>query len=185
MIASTRLRVSLGFIAVLFFQTSCGGWDPAVKKGSGENGRPDVQKTIDTMLVRDPDLQRFFDNAYGYAVYPTVGKGAIGIGGAHGKGEVFAKGHRIGRSSVTQLTIGLQLGGQAYSEIIFFKDKDTLEDFKNGNFELSAQASAVAITAGASKDASYDHGVAVFTMTKGGLMYEASIGGQKFSFDPR
>ena len=185
MFDTARAKLIVVLLATLILVTACGGWDPAVKNGSGNNGRPNIQKTIDTMLVRDPDLQRFFDSAHGYAVFPTVGKGAIGIGGAHGKGEVFEGGRLIGRSSVTQLTIGLQLGGQAYSEIIFFKDRDTLVDFKNGNFELSAQASAVAITAGASKDASYDRGVAVFTMTKGGLMYEASIGGQKFSFDPR
>jgi lipid-binding SYLF domain-containing protein len=97
---------------------------------------------------------------------------------------VYEKGKPIGDTSLTQITIGFQLGGQAYSEIIFFKDKKTLDDFKNGNFELGAQASAVAVTAGASADANYEKGVAVFTMAKGGLMYEASVGGQKFSYDP-
>lgn len=164
--------------------SGCGGWDPAVKSGDSGNRRPSVQKTIDTFKAKDPDIQRFFNTAYGYAVFPTIGKGAAGIGGAHGKGEVFERGHMVGVSSITQLTIGFQLGGQAYSEIIFFKDKETLDDFKEGNFELSAQASAVAVTAGASKDAAYDRGAAIFTMTKGGLMYEASVGGQKFSYEP-
>ena len=100
------------------------------------------------------------------------------------KGEVYEQGVLIGTSSLTQLTIGWQLGGQAYSELVFFKDKAALDDFKRGNFELGAQASAVAATAGASADASYDNGVAIFTLAKGGLMYEASIGGQKFSFEP-
>jgi lipid-binding SYLF domain-containing protein len=108
----------------------------------------------------------------------------MGLGGAYGKGEVYEREALIGVSSLTQLTIGFQLGGQAYSEIIFFKDKEALDDFKGGNFELGAQASAVAATAGASADASYDNGVAIFTLAKGGLMYEASIGGQKFSFEP-
>ena len=124
----------------------------------------------------------FRAKAYGYAVFPTVGKGGIGIGGAYGTGRVYERGRYIGRSNLAQLTIGFQLGGQAYSEIIFFRDKAALDDFTNGNFELGAQASAVAATAGASADADYSDGVAVFTMAKGGLMYEASIGGQKFSF---
>lgn len=140
--------------------------------------------TIGEFKKKDKKLDNFFKQAYGYAVFPSVGKGAIGIGGAHGNGVVYEKGKPIGDTSLTQVTIGFQLGGQAYSEIIFFKDKKTLDDFKNGNFELGAQASAVAVTAGASADANYEKGVAVFTMAKGGLMYEASVGGQKFSFDP-
>ncbi|MCG6887735.1 MAG: lipid-binding SYLF domain-containing protein [Proteobacteria bacterium] len=140
--------------------------------------------TIGEFKKKDKKLDNFFTQAYGYAVFPSVGKGAIGIGGAHGNGVVYEKGKPIGDTSLTQITIGFQLGGQAYSEIIFFKDKKTLDDFKNGNFELGAQASAVAVTAGASADANYEKGVAVFTMAKGGLMYEASVGGQKFSYDP-
>ncbi|MCG6935744.1 MAG: lipid-binding SYLF domain-containing protein, partial [Proteobacteria bacterium] len=132
--------------------------------------------TIGEFKKKDKKLDNFFTQAYGYAVFPSVGKGAIGIGGAHGNGVVYEKGKPIGDTSLTQITIGFQLGGQAYSEIIFFKDKKTLDDFKNGNFELGAQASAVAVTAGASADANYEKGVAVFTMAKGGLMYEASVG---------
>ena len=146
-----------------------------------------------------------FDKCYGYAVFPTIGKGGIGIGGAHGKGKVFAGGKYVGDTAMTQLTIGLQLGGQAYSEIIFFEDKRAFDAFTSGNFEFGAQASAVAITAGASAQtgttgttagasttkndaataANYSNGVAVFTVAKGGLMYEASIGGQKFSYTPK
>ena len=147
----------------------------------------------------------FFQKAYGYAVFPTIGKGGIGIGGAHGKGRVYAGGKHVGNTSMTQVTIGAQLGGQAYSQIIFFEDKRAFVEFTSGNFEFSAQATAVAITAGASatatttgrsagastgrKDAktvgAYTKGMAVFTVAKGGLMYEASIGGQKFSYKPR
>ena len=133
---------------------------------------------------KDPGMARVFSEAEGYAVFPTVGKGAIGVGGAHGSGEVFEHGRKIGTSSLTQVTIGFQLGGQAYSEVIFFKDKSALENFKGGHFELSAQASAIALTARASGDLAYQHGVAIVTMAKGGLMYEASVGGQKFSFKP-
>ncbi len=147
----------------------------------------------------------FFDNSYGYAVFPTVGKVGMGIGGAHGKGRVYRQGKYIGDSSMTQVSIGLQLGGQAYSQIIFFQDERALNEFTSGSFEFGAQATAVAITAGASASAStagssagasggkndantvgkYHKGMAVFTVAKGGLMYEASIGGQKYKYTPK
>ncbi len=162
------------------------GWNP-LAKDKPEDQKVDSRAAAETIAAfknKDPGIKVFFDKAYGYVVFPTVGKGGIGIGGAYGKGEVYARGRRIGTSSLTQVTIGFQLGGQAYSEIIFFKDKATLDDFTSGNFEFSAQASAVAVTAGASADADYSNGVAIFTLAKGGLMYEASVGGQKFSFTP-
>ena len=144
----------------------------------------------------------FFDASYGYAVFPTIGKAGIGIGGAHGKGRVYQQGKYVGDTSMTQLSIGFQAGGQAYSEIIFFEDQRALSEFTSGDYEFGGNASAVAITAGASatagtegasagasggkKDATtaghYQKGVAVFTIAKGGLMYEASVAGQKFSF---
>jgi lipid-binding SYLF domain-containing protein len=144
----------------------------------------DAASVIAKFRAKDPRIAKAFTTARGYAVFPTVGKGAIGIGGAHGSGDVFERGRHIGRSSLTQVTIGFQLGGQAYSEVVFFKDKTALDDFKRGNFELDAQASAVAITARASGDLAYNRGVAIVTMAKGGLMYEASVGGQKFSYHP-
>jgi len=148
----------------------------------------------------------YFKHSYGYVLFPTIGKGGIGIGGAYGKGRVYTNNNYVGNSSMTQLTIGFQLGGQAYRQIIFFKDKRSFDEFTSGNFEFGAQASAVAITAGASASAStsggvstgastskndasttgeYHKGMAVFTIAKGGLMYEATIGGQKFSYTPR
>lgn len=147
---------------------------------------------------------KFFKTAYGYAVFPTIGKGGVGIGGAYGKGRVYRGGKHVGNTSMTQLSIGFQLGGQAYSQIVFFEDKRAFDEFTSGEFEFGAQASAVAITAGASAAATtggssagasggknnaktfgeYQKGMAVFTVAKGGLMYEASIGGQKFSYDP-
>jgi len=157
-------------------------------------------------VFRDsPVVNPYFKNSYGYAVFPTIGKGGIGIGGAHGSGQVYAGGKLTGKTSMTQLTIGFQLGGQAYSQIIFFKDKRAYNEFTSGNFEFGAQASAVAITAGAQAQTgttgagasaspggsagsqaktTYHKGMAVFTRAKGGLMYEAAIGGQKFSFEP-
>jgi len=130
-------------------------------------------------------MEKFFDASAGYAVFPTVTKGAMGVGAAHGDGEVIVHGAVIGTTSLTQVTIGAQLGGQQYSEIIFFDDKDALESFKGGHFTMSAQVSAVAAAEGASANAKYSSGVAVFTVAKGGLMYEASVGGQKFTFHPK
>jgi len=174
-----KFLISLIFVFSTLFLTSCtAGWNP--------NEDDDAQATIAAFKKADPKLERFFAKAYGYVVYPTVGKGGIvGIGGAYGSGTVFQQGKVIGSSSLTQVTIGFQLGGQAYSEIIFFKDKAAMERFKAGNFELGAQASAVAATAGASANVDYSSGVAIFTRVKGGLMYEASVGGQVLSFEAR
>jgi lipid-binding SYLF domain-containing protein len=144
----------------------------------------DVAAVIAKFKEKDPGMAKVFDGAVGYAVFPTVGKGAIGIGGARGKGWVYQHGRLIGRSTLTQVTIGFQLGGQAYSEVVFFKTKDALDGFKTGHLKLDAQASAIALTARASGDLPYRDGVAIVTMAKGGLMYEASVGGQKFSFTP-
>jgi len=163
----------VGFLAA--GQHAFAGWEP--------DKLSDARQAVSEFKKADPSLKRLFNSAYAYAVFPTVGKGGIGIGGAYGSGIVFIAGHPTGETSLTQLTIGFQLGGQAYREIIFFRDKATLAGFKHGSFELSAQASAVAATLGASADADFENGVAVFTLAKGGLMYEASVGGQKFSFD--
>jgi len=180
------LFIFLGLLAGISTLVYGAGWKPTDSENAADQNVKDqkVAQTIANFKNHDPDLKLFFKKAYGYAVFPTVGKGGIGIGGAFGKGYVYKQGVRIGRSRLTQLTIGFQLGGQGYSEIIFFKDRSALEDFIEGHFEFSAQASAVAVTAGASSDAAYDDGVAVFTLAKGGLMYEAAIGGQKFSFKP-
>ena len=148
----------------------------------------------------------YFSKSYGYALFPTVGKGGFVVGGAHGSGRVYAGGNYVGDTSMTQLSVGFQAGGQAFSEIVFFKDKRAFEDFTSGNFEFSAQIAAVAITAGAGASAGttgntagasasksagtnvahgWTKGMAVFTVAKGGLMYEATVGGQKFSYTPR
>jgi lipid-binding SYLF domain-containing protein len=147
----------------------------------------------------------FFSNSYGYAVFPTIGKAGLGVGGAHGSGHVYREGKYVGETTMNQLSVGFQAGGQAYSQIIFFQDKRAFDEFTAGNFEFDASASAVAITAAASgsagteganagasggkKDATtaglYYKGAAVFTIVKGGAMYEASIAGQKFSYTAR
>ena len=144
----------------------------------------DVPPVIAKFKEKDPGMEKIFSDAVGYAVFPTVGKGAIGIGGARGKGWVYHGGSVIGKSTLTQVSIGFQLGGQAYSEIVFFQTRQALDNFKLGHLKLDAQASAIALTARASADLAYRNGVAIVTMAKGGLMYEASVGGQKFSFTP-
>lgn len=156
-------------------------WQP----NTGDTLELSVQKAIITAKEKDPSLVRWFDTAYAYAVYPRVGKGGIGVGGAYGKGIVIRQDSTIATTSLSQVSIGLQLGGQVYAEFIMFKDQTALDDFSRGNFELGAQASAVAITAGASADANYNSGVAIFTIAEGGLMFEASVGGQKFKYTPK
>jgi lipid-binding SYLF domain-containing protein len=132
----------------------------------------------------DAGLQKFFDTAAGYAVFPSVGKGAIGVGGAYGRGELYEGGKLAGYCTVTQASIGFALGGQKYTELIFFETKAAVDRFKSGNFSFAAQASAVALKSGVSTNAKYADGVAVFTMGEAGLMYEASVGGQKFNYEP-
>ncbi len=154
-----------------------GGWNPERVKDSKE--------ALNKMIEDSPKLQTFKNKAYAYAVFPRVTKAGIGIGGAAGRGIVFRNHQDIGWSSLKQASIGLQLGGQQYSEVIFFENKKAYDHFINGKLKFDAQASAVAITAGASVDAAYHEGVAVFTRTKGGLMYQASIGGQHFKFHPK
>jgi len=167
-----------------------------------------ADKFTDTINVfkKSEAVQPFFKNAYGYAVFPTIGKAGIVIGGSYGTGQVYQGGKVTGEVSLVKGSIGWQWGGQAFSQMIFFKDKRAYDEFTSGNFEFDATASAVAITAGAQASAgtegasagasagpatgaqaktSYHKGMVVFVHTKGGLMYEAAIGGQKFNFKPK
>ena len=164
----------------------------------------DYANTIQTFRSNGQSRD-FFAKSYGYAVFPTIGKGGIGIGGAHGSGRVYAKGKYVGDTKMTQITVGAQLGGQAYSQMIFFKDERAYKEFTSGNFEFGGQASAVAITTGAQAQSStagtsagasgtrkqgtgggvFHGGMAVFTLAKGGFMYEVTLGGQKFSYTPK
>jgi len=148
------------------------------------DGPKEAQAAIALFLKADPGLQKFLESAVGYAVFPDVTKGAIGIGAAHGGGCVYEKGALVGTASLTQVTLGLALGGQSYAELIFFETQEALDSFKKSELAFSAQVSAVAAAEGASSNAKYQLGVAVFTLARGGLMYEASLGGQKFKFKP-
>jgi len=144
----------------------------------------EAKATLAVFLKTDPDMARVLNSAAGYVVFPSVGKAAVGVGGAHGNGILFEHGTATHRVSMTQVTVGLALGGQSFAEVIFFETPQTLIDFRKGNFAMSANVSAVALTAGASKAAKYTNGVMVFTATKSGLMFEASVGGQKFTLKP-
>ena len=167
----TALLVVMGMAASTVFA----GWNPHEEEHA--------QQTIRLFQKTDPGMQVFFDQAYGYAVFPDVYKGGILLlGGARGDGFVYEQGRLIGRSSITQINVGPQLGGQAFAEIIFFRSQSDLEDFKKGNYELNAQASAIVVTAGVATNSEYSDGVAIFAVPKSGLMAEASVGGQKFSF---
>jgi lipid-binding SYLF domain-containing protein len=154
----------------------------------GQTSRKDKRLVEDCTEARaefisvDGLLNNLFNNSYGYVIFPNVGKGGIGIGGAAGNGIVYEGGNIIGKAKLTQISFGFQFGGQAYREVIFFETKADLDRFKEDNLEFAAQASAVAVTAGASANVKYANGVMIFTQQKGGLMYEASIGGQKFDF---
>ena len=175
------LTLTLSILVVFPMIFACAGWDP----NREQKEETAVQVTIASFKKADPTMKIYFDNAYGYAVFPSVGKGGYFLGGGYGKGKVFEQGDFVGHSRIVNLTVGAQIGGQSYSEIIFFKNKAALDDFKTGNYEFAAQASAVFVTQGASKDHHYNSGVAVFTMPKAGAMAEATIGGQKFSFEAK
>jgi lipid-binding SYLF domain-containing protein len=172
--------------------------------GSTVAGASDYSDTV-ALFKNAKETSRFFHECYGYAVFPTIGKGGLVVGAAHGDGRVYAKGVWVGDVSMTQVSVGLQAGGQAYSQMIFFQDKRALDEFSSGNFELGAGVSAVAITAAAQGSASTEgvsggasggqhdakvkgnwyKGLAIFTIVKGGAMAEASVAGQKFTYKPK
>ena len=144
----------------------------------------DVRDAVQIFKQTDSKIQKLLDTAQGYVVFPAVTKGAVGVGAAHDRGQVFEKGQLIGTAELTQVTIGAQLGGQQYAELILFETKETLDAFKASEWTMAAEASAVAAAEGAAANAKYHLGVLVFTIVKGGLMFEASVGGQKFHYTP-
>jgi len=155
----------------------------AQSKEKVEKIRQDAKEAKQEFLKADWKMEKLFSKAYGYVIFPNVGKGGLGVGGAAGNGVAYEGGVEIGMAKLSQLSIGFQAGGQAYREVIFFETKEELDRFRKNKVEFSAQVSAVAAKAGASADATFVDGIMVFTMQKGGLMYEASVGGQKFKFD--
>ncbi len=171
---SQLLVLLISIVTTLSMNAQVGGWKADLVE--------DSNKTLDKMIEKSPKLNSFKTKSYGYAVFPRITKGAIGIGGAGGKGIVYKNHVPTGQSTMSQATIGFQLGGQQYMEVIFFENKKAYDKFTNKKVKFSGQASAVAIKPGVSIDVAFKDGLAVFTQTKGGLMYEASIGGQHFSY---
>ncbi|MFU8896145.1 MAG: YSC84-related protein [Gammaproteobacteria bacterium] len=179
----TRMKLVLAGTLVALALGACATAPMSVE------GKADIEKdaaaVLKTAKAADPTLGPVFNAAPGYAVFPTVGKAAAGIGGAYGRGVLYERGRAVGYCDLTQATVGLQFGGQTYSEIIAFETKEAVETFKQGNFSFAAQATAVALKSGAGANAKFRDGVAVFTMDETGLMYEAAVGGQKFSYQAK
>ena len=177
---NTKLAVTLVCVVVLSV-----GCETRPQTVASRNYLTDqVQETISLFKIRDPGIQAFFDRSYGYAVLPRITKGAVIVGGAHGKGEVFAQGARVGFCSMSQASVGFSFGGEYFREVIFFRDPADLDRFRMGDFTFSGQVTAVAVNSGAAAKTDYEYGMAVFIMPDSGLMVDASIAGQKFSYDP-
>ena len=177
----TRLNARRAIVALAFSISAAVG---TAQAATDSQLVADAQRTVATYQKTDPGLSSFIGRSAAYVVFPSVLKGGVGIGGAHGSGVLFENGRPTGRASLSQVSVGAQLGGQEYSEVIFFETPQALAGFKKGEFTFSAQATAVALKSGAAANAKFKEGVAVFTGAKGGLMFEASLGGQKFKFEP-
>jgi lipid-binding SYLF domain-containing protein len=187
MMRTETIRLVLG-AAILSAGLTMGSLPGCATAPKDDAGKQEQSTHVDETLAKakktDPTLEAFLGKAYGYAIFPTVGKGAVGIGGAYGKGQLFEQGKRVGYCDLSQATIGLALGGQSYTEIIAFENKEALDKFRNGGLKFAAQVTAVALQAGAALNAKYTDGVSVMTMGEKGLMAEASVGGQSFSYQP-
>ncbi len=184
--AAVLIALAVGVPAASAFARESSATSTTEKSGSnawrGLVG--EAESTATAFREADPSLSRFFSDSVGYAIFPRVGKGAVGIGGAYGRGVLFERGEPTGRSTLTQVTIGPQLGGEAYSEVVFFETPAALARFKKSEYAMAAQVGAVVAASGASANARYAQGVAVFTLPRSGLMAEASVGGQRFAFTP-
>src|SRR5690606_2220726 len=175
---SISRKARLSILAILFL-----GFTAAAQDAEQQEIIDDAENAKQAFIAEDPGIQKLFDSSEGYVIFPNVGKGAYIVGGASGNGAVYQKGELIGMADLKQLDVGLQLGGQAFSQVIFFGNEAALEDFKEGNFELSGTASAVALEEGAAETVRFEDGIAVVTMPKAGAMLEISVGGQKFKFE--
>lgn len=174
---------ALGVVVTMFSIVACSTAPKSIED------KADLEReavtAVDKANRTDPSLATILREVPGYAVFPSVGKGAVGVGGAYGKGVLFERSRAVGYCDLSQATIGFQLGGQAYTQIIAFETQEAVNTFKEGKLRFSAQATAVALTSGAGANAKFTDGVAVFTMDEAGLMYEASVGGQKFTYQPK
>lgn len=183
--AGALIALAVGFAAASVLAREPGATSSEKSGSNAWHGLvTEAETTAAAFREADPSLSRFFSESVGYAVFPSIGKGAVGIGGAYGRGVLFERGEATGRSTLTQVTVGPQLGGEAYSEVVFFETHESLARFKRGEYTMAAQVSAVIAASGASANARYAQGVAAFTLPRGGLMAEVSVGGQRFAFTP-
>jgi lipid-binding SYLF domain-containing protein len=180
--AIAKILASIGFLGLL----AAAGCSTEPQGQSDRDAlNDDCQKSLQRLYAEDPGLPDFLAKADGYVIFPSVGKGAVGIGGAYGRGQVYDHGSFVGYADISQGTIGLQLGGQSYTELLAFEDAPSLTRFEAGKFAFAADASAVALKSGAAATAKYTDGVAAFVEPQGGLMLEAAIGGQSFTYQPK
>ena len=175
-------KFSVLLIMALFTYCFAGTASAGLFSNHSRTGEANAQLLIKNMKAKDAKMQKIFDHAFGWAVFPKISKVGIGIGGAGGNGRVYRRNMFIGTATMSQISVGFQLGGQVYGEIIFFKDENTLNNFKEGKFEIGANISAVVFDVGAAETADYKDGAMIFIVPTAGLMYEATISGQKFTF---
>ena len=177
------MRASIPLIAITCLAAFVAGCSTTPKSAEAkEDLQGGAQRAIDRMTASDPDLRGLIDNSTGYVIFPKVGKGGLIVGGGYGRGIVYEQGAMIGYADITQATVGLQAGGQTFSELIVFQNKEALDRFRQNKLEFSANASAVILKKGAAKAARFENGVAIFVEPRAGAMAEASGGGQKFTF---
>jgi lipid-binding SYLF domain-containing protein len=179
--ATAKLLLSFGILSVLSIGCST---EPDQQSDRAELNENTVQ-TLSRLNAEDPGLDAFLKNSYGYVVFPTVGKGGIIVAGSYGRGQVYEQGNFVGYADITQATIGAQIGGQSFTELLAFDGPGALRNFEAGKFAFDASASAVALKSGAAATAKYSNGVAAFIEPKAGLMLEAAIGGQSFQYQPK
>jgi lipid-binding SYLF domain-containing protein len=177
-----KVGLAVGLVGVIVLGVGCATRPETVESRDLLSAK--VERAIALFQATDPSIQAYFDNSYGYAALPEVTKGALLLGGAYGRGEVFARGVRVGYCSMSQASLGFSFGGQYFRQIIFFQDKAAFDRFTAGNFTMSAQVTAVALTSGSADKTDYHYGLAVFIAADQGLMVDASVGGQKFQYDP-
>ena len=173
----TSLIAVLSIVAILLLPGYIDAQDEKEKDILSESVKAKAE-----FIKMDPSMTKFFDESYGYAMFPKAGKGGLIVGGGGGNGGVYEKGKEIGIAKMAQLSVGAQVGGQAYREVIFFENKEALDRFKDNKVEFTGQISAVAVKSGVSKNAKYTDGVVVFTQNINGLMAEATVAGQKFEY---
>ena len=174
-----KLAVPIAFVLVAL---GCGGAPET--RAEEQAAISQARATVQTMTAEDPTLQGVLDRSYGYVVFPQIGAGGFIVGGARGQGVVFERGRPVGFATITEGSIGLQAGGQSFSEIIVFEDPSAFQRLRSGNFDLTAEAQAIALTSGVAANANFEGGTAVFVLPEGGLMAGVSVGGQQIDFEP-